>query len=171
MKFKNAKFKTGDKVKFVKYLHEEDDYIGLKVGDKGIVVYTEERGCEVKMYDEGVYFLLNEEIGLIENIKARRVENDIGFMQEKVNIHRKICEKMNETYRTKNNDYGDSYARVREEHKDLILIHLKEKLMRLDALYKGTEQLVNESVEDTLIDMANYCILELIELRDNHDSK
>lgn len=85
----------------------------------------------------------------------------------KIEIHKSICDKLNSTYAAKNADYGDSFARVRKEEGDaVILVRLKDKLYRLETLLHGADRKVNdESVDDTLLDMANYCIMELVERR------
>ena len=83
----------------------------------------------------------------------------------KVEIHKGICDNMNYTYATKNADYGDSFARVRrEEGPASILVRLKDKLYRLETILHGADiKVKDETVEDTLLDMANYCIMELTE--------
>jgi len=79
-------------------------------------------------------------------------------------IHWTICKELFETYKAKNADYGDSFAQVREKYPNAILIRLNDKLNRLETLMNGAEQHVNdESIEDTLLDLANYCIMELVE--------
>lgn len=79
-------------------------------------------------------------------------------------IHWTICKELFETYKAKNADYGDSFAQVREKYPNAILIRLNDKLNRLETLMNGAEQQVSdESVEDTLLDLANYCIMELVE--------
>lgn len=85
-------------------------------------------------------------------------------MVNKVNIHADICAELNRIYEAKNHDYGDSFARVREQYPQSINIRLWDKLLRLDQLNNGVEAAVaDEKIEDTLMDMANYCIMELIE--------
>lgn len=83
----------------------------------------------------------------------------------KAEIHKSICDKLNDTYKAKNADYGDSFARVRrEEGQTAILVRLKDKLYRLETLLHGAEIRVNdESIDDTLVDLANYCLMELVE--------
>ena len=84
---------------------------------------------------------------------------------DKVAIHKSKCDNMNNTYRDKNGDYGDSFARVRREDGPAsILVRLKDKLYRLETILHGAEiKVTDEKVEDTLLDMANYCIMELVE--------
>ena len=86
-------------------------------------------------------------------------------MNKKVIMHKEICDKLNETYEKKNNDYGDSFAKVRAIVPDAIMVRIYDKVSRLETLLKKeNKQLVNdESIEDTLIDLANYCIMEVIE--------
>lgn len=86
-------------------------------------------------------------------------------MNKKVTMHKEICDKLNETYEKKNNDYGDSFAKVRTIVPDAIMVRIYDKVSRLETLLKKeNKQLVNdESIEDTLIDLANYCIMEVIE--------
>ena len=87
----------------------------------------------------------------------------------KVEIHKNICDNLNKTYEAKNADYGDSFARVRrEEGQAAILVRLKDKLYRLETLLHGADRKVDESVDDTLLDLANYCIMELVERRGEH---
>lgn len=69
-------------------------------------------------------------------------------------------------YEAKNGDYGDSFAKVRKEYPEAIIIRLMDKLERLKTLYKGGPQRVSEeSIEDTLLDMSNYAEMEIIERR------
>ena len=91
---------------------------------------------------------------------------EIGERMDKVQMHKQICEDLNKIYEAKNHDYGDSFARVRGNYPQSINIRLWDKLLRLDQLNNGTKAKVkDESIEDTLLDMANYCIMEVIERR------
>ena len=84
----------------------------------------------------------------------------------KIELHKQICGNMHNTYKAKNADYGDSFAKVREEYPEAICIRLMDKLERLKTLYKGGDQQVKaESIDDTLLDIANYAVLELLERR------
>ena len=79
-------------------------------------------------------------------------------------MHAKICEELTQIYYNKNQDYGDSFAIVRAKVPDAIRVRLWDKMLRLDNLLSGKDALVqSETIEDTLKDMANYCLMELIE--------
>ena len=107
---------------------------------------------------------------ILKSMKNTQFQED----PENVRVHAEICNKLHEIYMAKNADYGDSFARVRKKYPwypNVILIQLDDKLNRLDTLMKesdtltkGSEQHVHdESIDDTLLDMANYCIMELVE--------
>ncbi len=66
-----------------------------------------------------------------------------------------------DTLMRKNTDYGDSYRRLRDEFgPDSFLIRLGDKYHRLIAL-RGREALVSETTDDTIRDIAGYCLLEM----------
>lgn len=81
----------------------------------------------------------------------------------KTDHHRMICDQLTAVYTAKNHDYGDSFARVRGMHPEAICIRLWDKLLRLESLMGGKKAQVDESIEDTLKDLANYAIMELME--------
>lgn len=85
--------------------------------------------------------------------------------KEKFDIHKNLCEKSHETYVAKNADYGDSFTNVRKQFPIAILIRLHDKLSRLDTLLGNSNYKpnVDESIDDTLMDMATYCLMELTE--------
>lgn len=88
----------------------------------------------------------------------------MNLKKKKEVMFNEITTKMFTTYQAKNSDYGDSFTKVRNQHPNAILIRLADKYNRLEALLtRGNQQVKDESIDDTLIDMANYCILELIE--------
>ena len=81
---------------------------------------------------------------------------------------RNITEKMRETFLKKNHDYGNSFHETWNEFGDkgiiTALTQISHKYHRLMNIGLGTKPLVDESIDDTLLDMANYCILTIMEL-------
>lgn len=79
--------------------------------------------------------------------------------------HEKLCKQIHDLYLAKNADYGDSFRKVREEIPNAILVRLSDKLNRLKKLMNAPEeqQVKEESIDDTLMDLANYALLELVE--------
>lgn len=85
---------------------------------------------------------------------------------EKAKILQDICAIEIETFIQKNTDYGDSFSETRREIPEAILIRLHDKYARLKRLLKGNPALVkDESIDDTLMDLANYANMELLERR------
>lgn len=84
---------------------------------------------------------------------------------DKLSIHKQLCDTMHRLYEKKNADYGDSFAQMRKRYPNVIGMKLWEKVNRLCTLLEpGHEQKVaDEAVEDTLMDIANYAIMELTE--------
>ena len=91
-------------------------------------------------------------------------KEEINQATDKVQLHEEISRKLTAMYKDKNTDYGDSYKKTRDKYPNAVAIRLTDKLSRLEVLLSGgTQQVKDESIDDTLEDMANYCIMELIE--------
>lgn len=89
-------------------------------------------------------------------------------MKDKVQHHLDICTKLNKIYEKKNHDYGDSFHQSYvEEGLAMARIRLGDKFSRFKTLSRANgEQMVNdESIEDTLIDLANYAIMTVMEMK------
>ena len=87
----------------------------------------------------------------------------------KVERHKKLCDTLNTIYEKKNHDYGDSFNETFvEEGMAMARIRLSDKLNRFKKLTKpDSRQLVNdESVRDTLLDLANYALMTVLEMED-----
>lgn len=85
----------------------------------------------------------------------------------KVERHAGICQELNETYARKNHDYGDSFHQTfLEEGLAMARIRLSDKLNRFKQLSRnpGGQQVNDESLIDTLNDLANYAIMTRIEI-------
>ena len=85
---------------------------------------------------------------------------------DKLKIHKGLCDDLHKLYINKNADYGDSFAKVREEIPNAILVRLSDKLNRLKSLMTKEDderKIKEESIDDTLVDIANYALLELVE--------
>lgn len=84
----------------------------------------------------------------------------------KVSRHEEIVIGLNDIYAAKNNDYGDSFGKSFEKYGiTAALVRMEDKWNRLNALTSGAKQMVgNESIKDTLLDLANYCIMTVMEL-------
>lgn len=82
----------------------------------------------------------------------------------KVQHHAQICQKLNEIYARKNHDYGDSFGKGYAEYGMVMaVIRLEDKLNRLRSLIKAESLVKDESINDALMDLANYAIMTVIE--------
>ena len=90
----------------------------------------------------------------------------IGEKKSNVARHADICEKLNKLYEKKNADYGDSFHQTFQlEGMAMPRIRLTDKLNRFCTITrKGGQQVNDESVKDTLLDLANYAIMTIMEL-------
>ena len=76
---------------------------------------------------------------------------------------------MAEIYAAKNHDYGNSFSESMEEF-GLIsaAVRMNDKMKRIKSFSKmcpEAMQVKNESIQDTLLDLANYAVMTLVELR------
>ena len=79
--------------------------------------------------------------------------------------HNNICGELTEIFRRKNQDYGDSFHKSYEEFGlTMAAIRLGDKLNRFKTLIKAESEVKDESIRDTLTDLANYAIMTVMEL-------
>lgn len=93
--------------------------------------------------------------------------------QKKVNAFEDITIAMRNLYEKKNFDYGDSFAQSFEKWGlPMSCIRLGDKLNRLESFAKNKDmQVADESVTDTLMDLANYAIMTIIEIQNKPEEK
>lgn len=76
-----------------------------------------------------------------------------------------ITDNMYETFCKKNSNYGNSFSQLFNEFGLLAgIVPLHNKLNRIKSLAKGDKNNY-ESIEDSILDLANYSVMLLIELR------
>lgn len=87
-------------------------------------------------------------------------------MNENEKRHQALCEEIHELYCRKNRDYGDSFHQTfLEEGFAMARIRLSDKLSRFKSISKsGDQQVKDESLRDTLIDLANYAMMTVMEI-------
>lgn len=79
--------------------------------------------------------------------------------------HEEICKELNQIYRDKNHDYGDSFGETFEKLGIISAVtRITDKVNRLQSLCTNENKVKDESIIDTLKDLANYSIMTLIEL-------
>lgn len=85
---------------------------------------------------------------------------------DNVKQHESLLRQIHDTYIKKNHDYGDSFSRSYKKYGLVAaMVRMEDKWNRLDNLAMGAEQKVSdESIRDTLLDLAGYCIMTTMEL-------
>lgn len=143
--------------------------------DEQVDDFTNNNGCSFDEMDEQmaekVYGWYKElDPAACENAENKCCDKESDelklHVEPKVARHYAICKKLNQVYKAKNHDYGDSFG---DTYKKLGIIsavtRLSDKMNRLMSLAVSHDaQVKDEKIEDTLLDMANYAIMTLIEL-------
>ncbi len=77
-----------------------------------------------------------------------------------------ITTKMSELYKAKNHDYGDAFGQTFAELGIISAItRISDKTNRLKSLATKDQLVDDEKIEDTLMDLANYAVMTLVELK------
>lgn len=86
---------------------------------------------------------------------------------DKIEKHQEILNQIHTLYINKNHDYGDSVHDTYEKYGLVsFLVRLEDKLNRARTLYQKNEiKVTDEKLEDTLLDLANYAILAVLEMK------
>ena len=86
-------------------------------------------------------------------------------------MHADLCTQMHDLCVEKNKRYGDSFSKA-VQHYGLIsaLTRMYNKWNRIETLILGrADESADESLVDSLTDLANYCIMTCIELKETHE--
>lgn len=94
-------------------------------------------------------------------------EEEVECLSEKVCVFSDLTQQMLEIFKKKNADYGDSTTQTFKEFGlESYAIRLNDKLNRVKSFCKkGELEVKDEGVIDTLMDMASYCLLAVIDIK------
>lgn len=78
-----------------------------------------------------------------------------------------VTGKMLAQFRAKNIAYGDSFGKQFQKYGPVsAVVRMSDKFSRIESLLLGAQNDVNdERLEDTLVDLACYCLMTLYELK------
>lgn len=119
--------------------------------------FETERGAMLylQQLDNGYFTPDDEKEKYRDNSQPLLTKDEAAFKQ--------ITEQMLETYIKKNRDYGGAFERGMERDGMIsALTRMYDKLDRLHSLKDKDPEIVEESVQDTLLDLANYAIMTRI---------
>ena len=92
----------------------------------------------------------------------------------KVERFKQLTGEMCALYARKNKDYGDSFTEMYKEWGAMYpMSRMQEKLSRATQILRsGEAQVKEEKVTDTLLDLANYALMTIMEIKEgNGDNK
>ena len=95
-------------------------------------------------------------------------------MSDKIEIHQEILNQMHDLYVRKNHDYGDSVHDTYMKYGlTSFLVRIEDKLNRVRTLDKNRDdaKVNDENIEDTLLDLANYAVIALVEEKLTNNNK
>lgn len=155
------KFKIGDLV----VLNERGKAFFNELSDNDMpmrIDSIEDNVCKCLLKNKEMFLYLN-----VSCIESFHEENDWKLVSCKEIDFAKLTKQMLETFKKKNADYGDSTTQTFKEF-GLVsyAIRLNDKLNRIKSFCKkGVLEVKEGSCIDTLMDMASYCLLAIIDIK------
>ena len=106
---------------------------------------------------------MSQVINCFDNVFDQDIDKPID---SDIVTHKRLCNGLHTTFCTKNSDYGNSFSKsVQKYGLTAALTRISDKFNRAEHLMLTHDRQVrDESLQDTLLDLANYCIMTVIEL-------
>lgn len=104
--------------------------------------------------------LIEEVNRLRDNLKEIKDAPTLNDNSSNVCRFQSITDEMTKTYIKKNHDYGDSFSKSLDSF-GLVAsaVRIGDKMNRFDSLTRRKAMVQDESIRDTLLDMAAYAIM------------
>ena len=131
--------------------------------------------CDHKFYLPSSNAILNDKELVCPHCRSNNIDpckfEELGMWYD--NHFKKYTDHLADILQAKNDAYGDSFTKSVDEDGLLVLkIRLGDKFNRISELIKNRKLKENdESLEDTLLDMAGYSILGLKYLEEHKNEK
>lgn len=104
-------------------------------------------------------------VTLKDVLRNEREGKSTRLFPKKYVAFRDIINGMYDTFKAKNSDYGNSFSELFAEcGMTYAYGHLSEKLKRVKSLMSDEAKVKGESMRDSLLDLANYAVLTIMEL-------
>lgn len=101
---------------------------------------------------------------ILDGVMLNKYEEKKPVLPLREQAHLDLCEKIHDVYKRKNADYGGSFTELYNKFGiQAANVFITIKYNRFQELLEKEAQVVNESIDDTLLDLANYCLLTLVE--------
>lgn len=168
-------YKIGDVVRIKNNLQEGEKYGGCNVIDdmlpfRGTIDIIE------NIDEDGDYHLANNNNpyvwneGMLEPVESKEeitLRSDLKSVKmDRLGIYEYILNHLEETYRDTNNQDNTIIDVYDKFGNTLFLIHILEQyneLLRLCDPNAPEQKVKDEKIDDTILDLANYCLLWLVE--------
>ena len=166
----NFKFNVGD---VVKVIANEEELIEWCIPEKfmgktGTVLdrwLSSDLGCycyDVKIEDTSYFPAFSYKENMLELVAEPKEDKEL----KKPDKFRFLCDTISDLYARKNADYGDSFGISIKKYGPIAgLTRISDKFNRLENLIvHGEQNVTDESVTDTLMDLASYSLMLVMEL-------
>ena len=123
----------------------------VHIYDNGEVLELETQGKDVitVTHSEIVLFAKEKELADTRESEIKKAAAELGDLLAR-----------------KNRDYGSSFTQQYEKYGLMsALIRMDDKMRRLETLQGGQQAKVDESISDTLLDLAGYALLAYLETK------
>ena len=96
------------------------------------------------------YFKVNKEVEFAKDVNKQRL----------LERHGEICDQLKDLRKRKGNDYGSVFEDTFSDYGLLApIVRFRDKMGRIESLTKVKQMVNDESIKDTILDLANYCIM------------
>lgn len=133
-----------------------------------VMVPTYENGITLVGLDHDIKINEKENGKMVTAVVPKENKTEVKTEETPINIkiHGELCDYLKNLYIRKNHDYGDSFHETYlEEGMAMPRIRLADKFSRFKNLSRSDDILVgDESIRDTLLDLANYAIMTVVEM-------
>lgn len=164
-------YKVGDVVRIKTNLQEGEKYgecnvIKDMLEFRGVVDVIKSIDIDSDFYLENNPYIWNKD--MVELIKqVIPLSDSESVKMDRLGIYQYLLNNLEETYKAKNNDYGNSFADTYEKFGCVsFLVRITDEYNKLLTLCDPNipeQRVKDEKIDDTILDLANYCLLWLVE--------
>ena len=130
---------------------------------------TPKKDLEIIYSFRDVFYSVAERVDSIkEQIKEekgcnKRSNNHESELKDEDSFN-SVTEDMKRTHEAKNHDYGNSFSEIYKKRGDAYAIsRIEEKIKRADVLLEKEAKVNDESLDDSILDAANYLVMWYVE--------
>lgn len=104
--------------------------------------------------------------------KFEELYKDTNVNLNNIQRFKSITNEMAKTYAAKNHDYGNSFEQSLDKFGLVAsVVRIGDKMNRIESLMKKEAQVKDESIKDTLLDLASYSVMTLMWLNKQQSDK